>query len=263
MKRKATFLLPIALVVVAYGNTMAGQPTGARDHLLGWYKLADRALIPIFKIERTYYTVVHPGIEIPLKECPEGLQWALAPSSMVGTKIGSHGESNDVYISIVDTVRVNHEESFVSGEKQPMTRVGKPSWLLDATAPPPRAHDDFLGWYQPVWCPYIRLEIRKEGKRYLAEFQILREPDETGSWTPDGEPHELSLLRNRLGFVMKEIDGVTHHIVHNESAEQFELTGPNMDARVSRMPLARVAAPTSKKPPVPSPRMRIGIPYWN
>ena len=143
-----------------------------------------------------------------------------------------------------------------------MTRVGKPSWLLDATAPPPRTHDDFVGWYQPVWCPYVRLEIRKEGKRYFAGFQILREPDETGSWAPDGEPHELSLLPDRLGFVMKD-DDTTHHIVYNESLGRFEVTGPNTDACVSRMPLARVAIPSSEKESVRLPRMRIGIPSWN
>ena len=77
---------------------------------------------------------MHPGIEIPLQECPEGLEWALVPSSMVGTKIGFSHESNEVYIRIVDSVREQVEQSFVSGEKRLMTRVGKPSWLLDATA---------------------------------------------------------------------------------------------------------------------------------
>jgi hypothetical protein len=263
MKRAATLLLLIALAVVGYRNTLAEQSARTRDHLIGWYKLADRTLIPVFKVDRTYYSVMHPGIEIPLKECPEGLEWAPTPSSMVGTKIVSNEESNEVYISIVDSIREHMDQSFVSGKKQRMTRVSKPSWLLDATARPPCTHDDFLGWYQPVWCPYVRLEIRKEGKRYFAGFQILPEPDETGSWAPHGEPHELSLLPDRLGFVMKHKDGVTHHIVYNKSVGRFELTGPNTDACASRMPLAPVATRSSEKESVRMPRMRIGIPSWN
>jgi len=262
MKRATTFLVLICLTVVGHRNTLAQRSEFARDHLLGWYKLADRTLIPVFKIDRTYYSVIHPGIEIPFKECAEGLEWAHVPSSMVGTKIGFNKESNEVYISIVDSVREQVEQSFVSGEKQPMTRVNKPSWLLDATAPPPRTHDEFLGWYQPVWCPVVRLEIRKEGNRYFTGFQMRRESVEAGSWEPHGEPHELSLLPDRLGFVMKQED-VTHHIVYNEFLGRFELTSPNTDACGGRMPLARVAPPSSEKESVRSPRMCIGIPSWN
>jgi hypothetical protein len=244
-------------------NMPAEESAQARDHLLGWYTLADRTLIPVFKVGHTYYSVVHPGIEVPLKEAPGGLEWALTPSSMVGTKIGSNEKSNEVYISIVDAIREHHEESFVSGEKQPMTRVGKPSWLLDATVSPPHTHDDFLGWYQPVWSLHCRLEVRKEGKRYLTETQILRERGKAGSWVPHGGPHVLSMLPGRLGFVMKQKDRVEYHILYNESARRFELTPPKADATLSRIPLARIAPPSSEKESVPSPRMRIGIPSWH
>lgn len=107
-----------------------------------------------------------------------------------------------------------------------------------------------------------RSRIRGRYAKYFTGFQILRAPDETGSWAPDGEPHELSLLPDRLGFIMKQED-VTHHIVYNQSVGRFELTGSNTDACVSRMPLARVAPPSSAKESAPSPRMRIGIPSWN
>ena len=118
---------------------------------------------------------------------------------MVGTKIGLSEQSNEVYISIVDSIREYVEPSFVS-VRQPMIRVSRPSWLLDAAAPPPRTHDDFVGWYQPVWCPFARLEIRKEGKRYSAGFQLLREPAEPGSWASDGEPHRTVAATRQIGL---------------------------------------------------------------
>ena len=44
-------------------------------------------IIPVFKTDGTYYSVCR-GFEIPLKQCPEGVEWAATPSSMVGTTIG-------------------------------------------------------------------------------------------------------------------------------------------------------------------------------
>ncbi len=76
-KRATTCLVLLMLAVVGHRHTRAQQSALARDHLLGWYKLADRTLIPVFQVDRTYCSVMHPGIEIPLKACPESLEWAL------------------------------------------------------------------------------------------------------------------------------------------------------------------------------------------
>jgi len=97
MRRAATSLILIALTLIGSGNALSEQSAGARDHLCGWYKLtAGNRLIPVFKIDGTYYTVMsRGGIEIPLKECPDGLEWPRTPpSSMAGTKIGFNEGSN-------------------------------------------------------------------------------------------------------------------------------------------------------------------------
>jgi len=50
----------------------APSQTGTRDHLVGWFKIQwSDTIIPVFKIEGTYYSVYCPGIKVPLKECPE------------------------------------------------------------------------------------------------------------------------------------------------------------------------------------------------
>jgi len=248
------------------------QSAGPRDHLLGWYKLPNRhyrtrevipgpgTLIPVFKTDGNYYSVCH-GFEIPLKECPEGLEWALAPSSMAGTKIGFDEESNEYYIAIKDELlRNNSDYRFGCGEKQTMTRVGKPSWLLDATAEPPRTNDDFLGRYKPVWFP-IPLEIRKEGKKYL--LLESQEADEPGVWKTQIEVQILTPIADRLGFVMSRRKDRCTSITYNKSLKRFELTKQRSKRRpeVIRMPLARVSPHTERT--AITTLMILGIPSWN
>ncbi|MCK4628367.1 MAG: hypothetical protein KAT56_05150, partial [Sedimentisphaerales bacterium] len=193
-----------------------------------------------------------------LKECPEGLEWALTSSSMVGTKIGFDETSNAYYIIIEDAQAQYEGDCSTSGEKQFMTRVDKPSGLLDATAQPPRTNDDFLGWYQPVWFPYV-IEIRKDSPKYLVTYQL---PDKSGVWKPQGEPRELTPLPDRLGFTGFDRRN-RHNLTYNEILKHFELTKNTDDqGRFIRMPLARVS-PHPELAAVPLPRMRIGIPSWH
>ena len=76
-----------------------------------------------------------------------------------------------------------------------------------------------LGWYQPVWFPYV-MEIRKEGEKYLC---VMKESDESGVWKAQGEPIELTQLPNRLGFT-----GFDRHLrnilTYNKTLKRFELT---------------------------------------
>ncbi len=222
------------------------------DHLLGWFKMTDGdTIIPVFKRDGTYYSVCR-GFEIPLKECPEGLEWVLTPSSMVGTMIGFDEASNAYYIIIEDQGLASNYEPYISGEKQPMVRIDKPSWLLDPTALPPRTNDDFLGHYRAIWFPWFRFEIRKEGESYFGAYQML---SETGLWEPEGDPDGLAPLPDRLGFT--GFDRETRHILtYNEALKRFELT--------NSMPLARVT-PSSwpEADAVRLPTMRIGIPSWH
>ena len=149
-----------------------------RDYLVGWYKMG-RNLIPILKINEGYYSVCR-GFEVPFKPCRDGLEWALASSSMVGTTIGFEKATNSYYIIIKDSMRaaVSEETSesirkngFELGKKTPAIKVEPPAGLLDANAPSPRTIDDFIGIFQPVWFPYIRFEIRKDGDKYFCQEQ--------------------------------------------------------------------------------------------
>lgn len=228
----------------------------SRDHLVGWYKLGD-TLIPVFKIDGTYYSACR-GFEFPLKECPEGLELAITPSSMADTKIGFAVASKEYYISIVDDLLSgNSDGRYGIGEKRPMTKIHKPSGLLDATAPPPRTNDDFLGWYQPVWFPFA-FEVRKEDERYLCVENL---PDESGVWKTVSE-REITPLPDRLGF-----SGFDRHprkeLTYNDALKRFEITSQlgKREPSIIRMPLARTAQP----PEVPaiSPPMIIGIPSWH
>ena len=185
MKHLAFVALAVMLIVGCSASPnmrehSVARPTGVapdrsvRDHLVGWYKMPGSrgTTIPIFKIDGTYYSVCF-GAEIPLKECPEGLEWAaLKPSSMTGTRIGFDEQTNDYYIVIQDRLRAAMSEEtresvrklgFSLGEKTAISRIDTPSGLLDATAKPPSTNGDFLGWYEAVWLP-IRFEIRRDGE---------------------------------------------------------------------------------------------------
>lgn len=235
------------------------------DDMSVWYILPpvkrithSDTLIPILKIDGTYYTVCR-GFEIPLKECPEGLQWGLTPSSMSETTIGFHGPSDVCTIRIVDRLRAGLDDFYLPDEMPPirMTRTDKPSGLLDATAQRPRTIDDFLGLYQPVWFPGIRWEIRKEKQRYVAVDQELTSP-QSGAWKIHGEPYELALLSDRRGFTTNPSEKDPVNLTYNDALKRFELIKTKSGIR---MPLARVSPSSGSAnvmPPIP-----IGIPAWH
>ena len=266
MKGAATLLILIALGISGCGS-LTEQSAGARDHLVGWYKLGD-TLIPVFKTDGTYYSVWRgTGVEVPLKECPEGLEWDLTSSSMDGTKIGFDEVSKAYYIIIEDRLRATLSEEtpesirivgFKLGEKTPITKIEKPSGLLDATAEPPRTNDDFLGWYQAVWVP-IRYEIRKDGVRYLVAWQI-GSYSEPYLWETRGGPRELTPVADGLGFIGSRSKDECSSFTYNKAHKRFEFTfqGDSMpQPAIIRMPLARIL-PHSEHD-----GMIIGIPGYN
>lgn len=265
-------------VVVSLATVMVGcvkpperSHASKRDHLLGWFKLPTRnekkqvisghdTLIPVFEMDGTYYSVCR-GFEIPLKESHEGFEWALTPSSMAGTKIGFDEASNAYYIVIEDAQLANNWQFYVSGQKQSMTMTEKPSGLLDAKARRPRTNNDFLGWYQPVWFPWVRIEIRKDGDRYFSGEQEFHEP---GIWKTSAEPRELTPLPNQLGLTFER--NSSDRLVYNEALKRFELMFERVETTPSviRMPLARVSAPSSSEGGnAPPPTVAIGIPSWH
>ena len=248
--------------------------TGNRDHFAGWFKLPGRnekkeviaghdTLIPVFKRDGNYYSVCR-GFEVPLKECPDGLEWALTPSSMAGTKIGWDAAAKTYYLAVMDQQASNFTDSrYGCGEKEPMTRIEKPAGLLDARARRPRSNDDFLGRYQPVWFPWVRIEIRKDGSRFVSHEQEFHGPA-PGSWTTRIEPGELTPLPDQLGFSF-ERHGI-QRFIYNDGLKRFELVmmSPETPSSVVRIPLARVSTFSSTKDGnPPRPAVKIGIPSWH
>lgn len=270
--------LPGLAVLAVIGATLAGcasPPDGSRDQLVGWFELSERdenkkvipgqgRLIPVFKRSGAYYSVCR-GFECPLKECPEGLEWAVTPSSMTGTKIGWDPASKTAYLAVLDSQASNFTDGrYGVGDKQPLRRVDKPSGLLEAKARPPRTRDDFLGWFQPVWFPGVKIGIRKDGDRYVSQDRVFHGPD-PGSWQTSAETRELTPLPEQLGFTGFERGGGPRLIYH-EALKRFELvmTDPKRSTPEIRMPLARVAEPSSSEPEgAPAAKAPIGIPSWH
>jgi hypothetical protein len=268
-------------VVVSLTTVMVGcvkpperSHASKRDRLLGWFKLPGRnekkevisghdTLIPVFKRDGIYYSVCR-GFEIPFKECPEGLEWALTPFNIVGTKIGWDAASKTYYLAVMDNQASNLSDGrYGCGEKEPMTRIEKPSGLLNARARRPRTNQDFLGWYQPIWFPWVKIGIRKNGDRYFSGEQEFH--DVPGIWKTSAEPRELTPLPDQLGFTGFDRNS-SHRLVHNEALKRFELVFERMETTptVIRMPLARVSAPSSSEGGnAPPPTVAIGIPSWH
>lgn len=254
----------VVLVIVLSGclKPGAGSQAGTRDHLVGWYKVTKwDTIIPVFKQDGIYYSVCR-GFEIPFKEGPDGLEWTLAPSGMDSIKIGWDVASETHYLAVTDILASSSSDGrYGSGEKETLTRIEKPSGLLDAKARRPRTHDDFLGWYQLVWTPGVRIEIRKDGNRFICQDQEFHPP---GFWQTVGNPNELTPLPNQPGFTGFEGDNDCH-LVYNESLKRIELVMTVMwiTPSVIRMPLARISAPTaSERGKPPQPAVSIGIPSW-
>jgi hypothetical protein len=244
-----------------------------RGDYCGWFKLPARderkqiitghdTLIPVFQRDGTYYSVCC-GSEVPLKACPEGLEWALTPSSMSGTIIGWDATSKAYYLADMDAQASEYSDGrYGIGEKELLTRTGEPSGLLSATTRPPRSNDDFLGAYQLVWLPQARFEIRKDGERYVSQELEFHGPP-PGFWRARVEPIELLSLPGQLGFFFKQDRDM--RLLYNNELERFEVTAERdgMTA-VIRAPLARVPGHSSRgNGPVSSPMLKIGIPAWH
>ena len=291
----AVLALAVLFILPAYGDppsqpeasdTAANSPASApsRDYLVGWYTMLPRdrrtnkvlpgpgTLIPVLKIDGAYYSVCR-GVEIPFKECPEGLEWDATPSSMVGTKIGLDKESGTVYLAVVDANV--QDDNYEPGRKQPLAKIDKPADLLDPAAPAPRTNDDFVGWYQPALFPYSRYQVRKEGDKYIAVMQRARLDGLAGStqpgsqtaretiWEAVDKPAEITPLPDRLGFVFGS-GKKAMHLTYNKALKRFEFEMPAPGAPPLRMPLARIPAPPAPHlDAVPLLKARIGIPSWH
>jgi hypothetical protein len=243
-------------------NPAKRSQLGSRDHLLGWFRRAGSdTVIPVFKRDGTYFSVCH-GFEIPFKECPEGLEWAITPSSMTGTRIGWDAAARTHYLAVMDRQADNFSDGrYGCGEKEYLVRIEKIGGLSDSSTQRPSTQEDFLGSYQPVWIPAMRIEIRRDGDRYFSSERIFQH---SGEWKPFGETRELTPVPDQPGFTGFERNG-NCCLVYHEALNRFELvmTNAKSEPSVLRMPLARVLATASPDSALAlSPGLKIGIPSW-
>jgi hypothetical protein len=265
MKRIATLLALLAITgtqVVA----LPDRPEGGRDYLIGWYKLPSRhyrtravlpgpgTLIPVLKRGGVYYSISR-GIEIPLKECPEGLEWGLTESSMKGTKIGVDAASKEPYIIIEDSRAQYEADLATSGEKQFMTKIAEPPGLLTATAKPPQTLKDLIGCYQPLYFPAYRWIITRDGDKYQIKQQRLSKD----KWiAEEGASTTLQTLPDKPGFVWGREQEL--RLVFNRDSKRYEcLMGRG--ANNLTIPLVRVSL--SLPPGTGASTAPIGIPTFH
>ena len=73
--------------------------------------------------------------------------------------------------------------------------------LVGCVKPPERLQvdnrDHLLGWYQLVWTPGVRIEIHKDGDRFVCQNYEFHPPV---LWRTSGEPTELTPLPDQPGF---------------------------------------------------------------
>lgn len=258
-------MLCVSIITTECG-TLAGTSSDGRDYLIGWYHLPNRhystrkitpgpgCLIPVSKRDGGYYSISR-GIEIPLKECPEGLEWGLTNSSMKGTKIGLDAASKEPYIILEDSNAQFEGGISTNGEKQFMTKTNKPSGLLDPTAKPPQTKGDFVGCYLPAYFPAYRWIVTKDGDKYHLEGQTARK---NGWKTEQRESATLKPLTDKLGFAW---DGERQiRLVFNHNLKRYEcLLGPDNGSLT--MPIVRVSP--SLPPGTGAGTALIGIPAWH
>ncbi|MGE5296293.1 MAG: hypothetical protein ACM3VT_15835 [Solirubrobacterales bacterium] len=266
MKRAAMGLILIGMVLI--GCRTASEPSARKSSkssngriAVEWFKMppvekitTTDTLIPILQIGDAYYTTCL-GMEIPLQESPNGLQWGLTPSPLAGTSIGYFGPTYPCSIHIVDRTRASFDSSHSPDAIPPvfMTKVDKPVKLLKAKSGRPRKLNDFLGLYYPVWYPWIRMEIRKQAGHYWTVEQDLVSSKPPLEWRSTGRPVLITPFTDGLGFF--GFPGGPLSLKYNEDLKRYELVRSDNGIKI---PLAKVSpGKDAAIPPLP-----IGVPTW-
>jgi hypothetical protein len=254
MRRVTSSMILLSLGLTVH-STLAEESGGGRDHLVRWYAMRGW-LFPVLKIDGAYY-LPRRGAEFPLKECPEGLELG-SEDSKERLTIGFNSASNTYYFRMGQRDNMPNPKGWP--EESPLAPTNKPPWLLDAKAEPPRAHDDFLGWYQSVWLPWIRMEIGKEGTNYFCDMQLYERYRGMDSWETEREPAPITPYSDGLGFV--DVMNDVWDFAYNDALNRFELqVQGEEDAQpfTLRMPFARIEPPSSVESFVP--KVFLGVPF--
>lgn len=242
----------------------------SQDSLIGWHELPNRhfqtrevlpgpgTLIPVFKVDGAYYSIAR-GFEVPLKPCAEGLEIWPARHGMKASIIGFDEKEGRVYIIINDYMSSCMIEWWVADEKRFLEKAEAPSWLPDSIeAKAPETNDGFIGFYQPVWYP-IRIEVKKDGGKYLTNDYGL---DSQCLWKPRHPFDEIAPLPEGLGFSLGK-GNEKARLIYNESRRRYEITLGDASC-LARMPLERIPSLDAPWKPLYSPKSGgVGIPVWH
>lgn len=103
------------------------------------------------------------------------------------------------------------------------------------------------------------------GNRFPQNLELVAERQqcrEANLWETVGQPIELTLIPDGLGFVMSQRKDKYFSIMYNEALKRFEITDQQgkRQPQVIRMPLARISSEDNK---APGSFMEIGIPSWH
>lgn len=229
-----------------------------RDHLVGWYRVkGQERVIPVLKRAASYYAVCR-GAEAPMTPSPEGLTWAITPSSMTGTTIGVDPATGDYYLAVFDSQAANFTDGNEGiGKKQPLERIEPPKWVDATNAPQPGSVDEFLGWYRPLWIPQLRFEVRRSNDLLVIAYDYF---NQESTWRRDPDGRILTPLPDGLGLTGLERGG---HIVlrYNTTLQRFEIVTGEVGVC---MPLVHTrVAPEAPTPDEMALKTAIGIPAWH
>lgn len=250
------------------------------DHYVGWYHMPDLdrktrqpilndprspgRLIRIFKRGDTFYTVDR-YVECPLRAADDKLAWNISPSSLTGTTFGFDRDAGQYYLELHDSNGESFSESYIDGERRPMTRTNAPDWFTDAPTPTPQSLDNFLGDYYFAWCPVIRLTLTRNGDKFVSTGGIR---SKSGSWeqSPLDPPSELTPLFDRLGLTV--INGKNTSLLFNAMQHRYEMVVTKYPD--NSQPTSLVIPLLRHDPLQPEagqsfhmPNIEIGIPAWH
>ncbi len=235
------------------------------DRIIGWYKLStktiddavvedDDTLVPILKRNKQFYTICR-GFEMPLNTCSAGLEWGFTPSSMEGTMFVFCGPGWPCHLKIYDRQKAVFDW-YEPGKKYKLIKVAEPEGLSYTVESAPENSDGFIGIYQPVYFPWMRVEISKEADKYNYKYSELRIVQEEAKWIAMGMAESVLPLDEAQGFLVI-YQKAKNYLLFSKELSRFEVI---IGSTGLRMPMVKLTS-SEETPQVP--KVNLGIPSWN
>ena len=268
MMLRLTLIFHIVLASVMLSGCQSGKNKSVAmydDRIIGWYKLGsgidddanvnkNDTLVPILKRGNEFYTICR-GFEMPLGKSPVGLEWTFKPSSMEGTAFVFCGPGWPCHLKIYDSQK-SVFDWYEPGKKYKLIKIPEPEGLTCTVEKKPEVLDDFIGMYQPVYFPLIRIEISKEGDGYIHSYFELRVIQDTASWLNMGQVKSVKPLENNRGFLIAE-EHAKNYLMFSEELNRYEII---IGSTGLRMPLVKISAGEDLPLALD---VNLGIPSWN